>query len=115
MSRTVLLLGIVSLLTDISAEMVATIMPLYLLYTVGLTPLQYGLVDGVYQAGAALVRIAAGFIGDRWHRHKQVAAVGYGILGGLQARVDRCRERLDSVARRDPDRSRREGYSHGSA
>ena len=78
-SRTVLLLGIVSLLTDISAEMVATIMPLYLLYPVGLTPLQYGLVDGVYQAGAALVRIAAGFIGDRWHRHKQVAAVGYGI------------------------------------
>ena len=58
-SRTVLLLGIVSLLTDISSEMVATIMPLYLLYTVGLTPLQYGLVDGVYQAGAALVRIAA--------------------------------------------------------
>ena len=78
-SRTVLLLGIVSLLTDISSEMVATIMPLYLLYTVGLTPLQYGLVDGVYQAGAALVRIAAGFIGDRWHRHKEVAAVGYGV------------------------------------
>ena len=80
-SRTVLLLGIVSLLTDISAEMVATIMPLYLLYTVGLTPLQYGLLDGVYQAGAALVRIAAGFVGDRWHRHKEVAAVGYGISG----------------------------------
>lgn len=78
-SRTVLLLGIVSLLTDISSEMVATIMPLYLLYTVGLTPLQYGLVDGVYQAGAALVRIAAGFIGDQWHRHKEVAAVGYGV------------------------------------
>jgi len=78
-SRTVLLLGIVSLLTDISAEMVATIMPLYLLYTVGLSPLQYGLVDGVYQAGAALVRIAAGFVGDRWHRHKEVAGVGYGI------------------------------------
>ena len=56
--RTVLLLGVVSLLTDISAEMVATVLPLYLLYSVGLTPLQYGVLDGVYQAGAALVRIA---------------------------------------------------------
>jgi MFS family permease len=77
--RTVLLLGIVSLLTDISSEMVATVLPLYLLYTVGLSPLQYGFVDGVYQAGAALVRIAGGFVGDRWRRHKEVAAVGYGI------------------------------------
>jgi len=77
--RTVLLLGVVSLLTDISSEMVATILPLYLLYTVGLSPLLYGVVDGVYQAGAALVRIAGGFVGDRWRRHKEVAAVGYGI------------------------------------
>jgi MFS family permease len=77
--RTVLLLGVVSLLTDISSEMVATVLPLYLLYTVGLSPLLYGVVDGVYQAGAALVRIAGGFVGDRWRRHKEVAAFGYGI------------------------------------
>jgi MFS family permease len=78
-SRTVLLLGVVSLLTDISSEMVATVLPLYLLYTVGLSPLLYGIVDGVYQAGAALVRIAGGFVGDRWRRHKEVAVVGYGL------------------------------------
>ena len=77
--RTVLILGVVSLLTDISAEMVATVLPLYLLYTVGLSPLQYGILDGVYQAGAALVRIGGGWVGDRWSRHKEVAAVGYGI------------------------------------
>ncbi len=83
-SRTVLVLGIVSLLTDISAEMVATVLPLYLLYTVGLSPVQYGVVDGVYQGGAALVRIAGGFVGDRWRRHKDVAAVGYGISAGCK-------------------------------
>lgn len=83
-SRTVLVLGIVSLLTDISAEMVATVLPLYLLYTVGLSPVQYGVVDGVYQAGAALVRIAGGFVADRWRRHKDVAAVGYGISAGCK-------------------------------
>jgi MFS family permease len=78
-SRTVLLLGLTSLFTDISAEMVATILPFYLVYTLGLTPLQFGVVDGLYQGAATLVRVASGFIGDRWRRHRDVAAVGYGL------------------------------------
>ncbi|MBN1527622.1 MAG: MFS transporter [Thermoleophilaceae bacterium] len=78
-SRTVVLLGVVSLLTDVSAEMVSTILPLYLVYTLGFTPLQYGVVDGVYQGAASLVRLGAGFGADRWRRHKEVASLGYGI------------------------------------
>lgn len=100
-SRTVVLLGLTSLFTDISAEMVATVLPLYLLYTLGLSPLAFGFVDGLYQGAAALVRVASGFVGDRWRRHKTVAAVGYGLsavcklgylvaggaLGGLSALI----------------------------
>src|SRR5919108_179005 len=78
-SRTVVLLGLVSLFTDISAEMVATILPLYLVFNLGLSPLQFGVVDGIYQGAAALVRVAGGFVGDRWRRHKEVAAIGYGL------------------------------------
>ena len=77
--RTVILLGVVSMLTDISSEMVATVLPLYLVYSVGLTPLQFGVVDGIYQGGAALVRVASGFFADRTRRHKEVALVGYGL------------------------------------
>ncbi len=77
--RTVILLGVVSLLTDISSEMVATVLPLYLVYNVGLTPLQFGVVDGIYQGGAALVRVASGFFADRTRRHKEVALAGYGL------------------------------------
>ena len=77
--RNVVLLGLVSLFTDISSEMVATILPLYLVYTLGFTPLQYGVVDGLQQGAAALVRIAGGFLADRTRRHKEVAALGYGI------------------------------------
>jgi MFS family permease len=44
-----------------------------------LTPLQFGLIDGLYQGGAALVRVAGGFVADRWQRHKEVAAAGYGL------------------------------------
>jgi MFS family permease len=73
------LLGLVSLFTDISSEMVATILPLYLVYTLGFSPLQFGVVDGLQQGAAALVRVAGGFAADRTRRHKEVAVAGYGL------------------------------------
>jgi MFS family permease len=76
---TVLLLGTCSLLTDISSEMVSAILPLYLVFTLGFSPLQYGVVDGIYQGAAALINLAAGYVGDRLRRHKIVAATGYGL------------------------------------
>jgi MFS family permease len=78
-ARTVVLLGLTSLVTDISAEMVAAVLPLYLVYVGGFTPLAYGLIDGVYQGATAFVGLASGFIGDRFRRHKAVAASGYGL------------------------------------
>jgi MFS family permease len=77
--RTVFLLGLVSFFTDISSEMVATILPIYLFYSLGFTPLQYGVVDGLYQGAATVVRLASGHVGDRWRRHKEVAVLGYGL------------------------------------
>jgi MFS family permease len=77
--RVVFLLGLTSFFTDISSEMVATILPIYLVYTLGFTPLQYGLVDGLYQGAATVVRLASGLVGDRWRRHKEVAVLGYGL------------------------------------
>src|SRR4051812_20743632 len=52
---TVLLLGTCSLLTDISSEMVSAILPVYLVTTLGFSPLQYGVVDGIYQGASSLV------------------------------------------------------------
>ncbi len=77
--RTVVFLGLTSLFTDLSSEMVAAILPLYLVYSVGLSPLQFGVIDGLNNGAAALVRLVGGGIGDRFHRHKEVAAVGYGL------------------------------------
>jgi len=78
-SRTVVLLGLTSMFTDISSEMVVAVLPLYLVFGLGLSPVQFGVVDGLYQGVSALVRIAAGVVGDRWRRHKDVAAAGYGL------------------------------------
>ncbi len=78
-SRTVVLLGLTSLLTDISSEMVVAVLPLYLVYVGGFSPLAFGLIDGLYNGATAIVRLASGFIGDRWRRHKEVAVTGYGL------------------------------------
>jgi MFS family permease len=78
-SRTVVLLGACSLLTDVSSEMVATILPLFLVTTLGYSPIQYGVVDGLFQGAGTFVRLGAGYVGDRVRRHKPVAAVGYGL------------------------------------
>jgi MFS family permease len=78
-SATVVLLGVCSLLTDISSEMVSAVLPLWLITVVHLQPIQYGIVDGLYQGAAAFVRLAGGFVGDRRGKHKGVAAFGYGL------------------------------------
>ncbi|NMO57802.1 MFS transporter [Actinoplanes sp. TBRC 11911] len=74
-----MLLGVVSLLTDISSEMVVAVLPLYLTTEVGLGYLAYGVVDGLYQGVSAFVRIAGGYAGDRGGRPKWVAFTGYGL------------------------------------
>jgi MFS family permease len=77
--RNVVALGMVSLLTDVSSEMVATVLPLYLVFTLGASPLVFGAIDGTYRGAAALVQVASGFTSDRWRRHKEVAGLGYGL------------------------------------
>src|SRR3954465_1057511 len=77
--RNVVMLGLVSLLTDVSSEMVATVLPLYLVFTLGASPLVFGAIDGTYRGAAALVQVASGFSSDRWRRPKEVAGLGYGL------------------------------------
>lgn len=77
--RNVVMLGLVSLLTDVSAEMVATVLPLYLVFSLGASPLVFGAIDGTYRGAAALVQVASGFASDRWRRPKGVATLGYGL------------------------------------
>ncbi len=76
---TVLLLGATSLFADVSAEMVSTTLPIYLLVTLQLSPFQIGLTDGIYQGAAILVRVISGMIADRWRKPKHVAAAGYAM------------------------------------
>jgi MFS family permease len=71
-------LGFTSLFTDVSAEMVASILPLYFVMYLGFSPLQFGVLDGIYQGAAvASLSLVAGVAADRWRRQKEVAVGGY--------------------------------------
>jgi MFS family permease len=72
-------LGFTSLLTDISSEMVNAVLPLYLMFTLGFSPLQFGLFDGTYQGMSGLLRIAGGVAADKRRRYKEVAGFGYAL------------------------------------
>jgi hypothetical protein len=76
-SQTVLMLGLTSMFTDISAEMVTTILPMYLVLNLHLSPLAFGAIDGINLCGAALVRLLSGAVADRSRRYKEIAVVGY--------------------------------------
>lgn len=76
-SQTVLLLGFTSMVTDISSEMVSTILPMYLVLNLGLSPFAFGVIDGLYLGAAAIVRLVGGFLADRSRRPKEIAVAGY--------------------------------------
>jgi MFS family permease len=78
-SRNVVNLGLTSLFTDISSEMISTILPIYLVFALRMTTFQLGVVDGVYQGATALMGLVAGVAADRDGRHKEVALAGYGL------------------------------------
>lgn len=79
LNRTVLLLGLTSLLTDISSEMVTVVLPLYLVLSLNFSPLSFGILDGLQLGGSAVVRLIFGYFADRFRRPKEVALLGYAL------------------------------------
>ncbi|MEV7242294.1 MFS transporter [Streptomyces sp. NPDC093248] len=75
----VLVLGTVSLITDVSSEMVTAVLPLYLVSRLGFSPLGFGALDGVYNGVSAMVQLTGGHLADRVRNHKLLAGLGYGL------------------------------------
>jgi len=80
--RGVWVLGFVSLLMDVSSEMIHSLLPLYLTVGLGASALAVGLIEGAAEATALIVRVFSGVLSDRWRHRKGLAAFGYG-LGAL--------------------------------
>lgn len=80
--RTVWLVGAISLVNDSASEMLYPLIPLYLGSVLGAGPRALGVIEGVAEAAASLLKLFSGVIVDRTRRSKPWMVAGYG-LGGL--------------------------------
>lgn len=75
-------LGFVSLLMDVSSEMIHSLLPVFLVTTLGTSVFVVGLMEGAAEATALMVKVFSGVLSDYWGKRKPLAVFGYG-LGAL--------------------------------
>jgi MFS family permease len=73
----ILLLGLVSFFTDISTEMVYPILPLYLSSIIGASPTIIGIIEGIAESLASVIKLFSGMIADKYGNKKRLAFLGY--------------------------------------
>jgi MFS family permease len=77
--RTVWALGVVSLLMDLSSELVHALIPVYMTVVLGASMVAVGLVEGIAEATASIAKVFSGALSDRLKRRKPVVVLGYGL------------------------------------
>jgi MFS family permease len=77
--RGVWALGFVSLFMDVSSEMIHALLPVYLVAVLGASVTTVGLIEGVAEATAQIVKVFSGTLSDRLRRRKLLAVIGYGL------------------------------------
>lgn len=85
--RNVVALGFVSLLTDVSTEMIIPVLPLFVTTTLGAGVMSVGLIEGVAESTASLLRLGSGWLSDRIGHRKPFLVFGYGISGVAKASI----------------------------
>lgn len=84
--RGVWAIGFVSMFMDISSEMIHSLLPVFLVGTLGASIMAVGVIEGVAEATASITKLFSGWISDRLGRRKLLAVLGYG-LGALSKPV----------------------------
>ena len=77
--RTVWVLGLVSMLMDVSSEMIHGLLPVFLISVLGASTTTVGLIEGVGEATASISKLFSGWLSDRLGRRKALTVAGYGL------------------------------------
>jgi len=72
-------LGFVSLLMDVSSEMIHALLPVYLVAVLGTSALMVGIIEGIAEATASIIKVFSGALSDWLGKRKLLAALGYGL------------------------------------
>jgi MFS family permease len=73
------MLGLVSLLMDVSSELIHSLLPVFLVTALGASAMEVGLIEGAAAATALIVKVFSGVLSDYWGRRKPLAVLGYGL------------------------------------
>ena len=74
-------LGFVSLFMDLSSELIHSLLPLYMAIGLGASTLTIGIVEGIAEATAMIVKVFSGVLSDYFRRRKALVVLGYGLAG----------------------------------
>ncbi len=80
--RAIWALGFVSLLMDVSSELIHSLLPVFMFTALGISAFSIGLIEGAAEATALIVKVFSGMLSDWWGKRKPLALLGYG-LGAL--------------------------------
>ena len=72
-------LGFVSLLMDISSELIHSLLPVFLVTVIGASTVAVGLIEGIGEATAAVAKVFSGVLSDRVGKRKLLVGIGYGL------------------------------------
>lgn len=79
--RTVWILGLISLVNDGASDLIYPLLPLYLTSVLMAGPRALGLIEGLAEASASLLKLVSGVLSDRWGHTKPWIVTGYGLAG----------------------------------
>ncbi len=77
--RSIWALGLVSLFMDTSSELVHSLLPVFMVSTLGASMTSVGIVEGIAEATALIVKVFSGTLSDYFHKRKLLVAIGYGM------------------------------------
>ena len=77
--RGVIALGLVSLLMDISSELIHALLPVFMITVLGASTVAVGLIEGIAEATAAITKVFSGALSDRIGKRKLLVGIGYGL------------------------------------
>jgi MFS family permease len=100
----ILALGLTSFFTDIASEMLVPVLPLFITVTLGASVASLGLIEGVAECTASLLRLVSGRVSDALGHRKPLVVVGYGLSGACKTAMALARTWPLMLAMRFGDR-----------
>lgn len=104
LTRNVIILGIVSLLNDAASEMIYPLLPVFLTAVLGAGPAALGVIEGVAESTAAMLKLFSGYLSDRVKKRKNWIVAGYSISNIIRPLIAFATSWLNVLALRFADR-----------